>query len=126
VYVHAALLEQVLVNLLDNAGKHAPPASEIQVLVAPDSAQSVAISVVDSGPGIPEAEREKVFERFYRGGASDRDIHGSGLGLTICAGLVEAHQGHIEALPGPGGIGSRLRITLPVAPPGTRAPEHVA
>lgn len=122
IYVHGVLIETVLVNLLDNAARYSPAGAEVLVEVAPQPPDQVEIAVTDAGPGIPEKERARVFERFFRGSSSDHDRHGSGLGLTICAGLVGAHGGEIVALAGPGGRGTRMRVRLPLAPPGTLPP----
>jgi two-component system sensor histidine kinase KdpD len=83
----------------------------------------VRIEVRDRGPGIPEAERARIFDMFYsvsrnddRGG--DRGRNGTGLGLAICRGMIGAHGGEVEALPGADGRGTTLRITIPYhAPP---------
>ncbi|MGO3757964.1 MAG: sensor histidine kinase, partial [Agrococcus casei] len=71
--------------------------------------------VIDHGPGIPGPLRAKIFERFFRTDKSrDRETGGSGLGLAIVAGLVEAHNGTVDAVETPGG-GATFRITLPLA-----------
>jgi signal transduction histidine kinase len=76
----------------------------------------VAVRVTDTGPGIPEGYREKVFERFTQVPGLRGRRRGSGLGLTYCRLAVEAHGGKIWFEPGPGG-GSRFVFTLPVAEP---------
>lgn len=68
--------------------------------------------MIDLGPGIPESERQTVFDRFYTSDRSDRS--GTGLGLTICQGIVVAHKGKIVALPGENGTGTLIQITLPL------------
>jgi len=113
-YVQGVLLEQVLVNLLDNAACHSAPGETITIRAEP-STNGVEIAVLDRGPGIPEADRERVFDMFYSAHRGDRRPHGgTGLGLAICRGLVTAHGGHIEALAGPDGRGTTMRITLPI------------
>jgi two-component system sensor histidine kinase KdpD len=104
------LIEQVLINLLDNALKHAPSATPIEISAA-GGANEVSIEVADRGPGLRPGEAARVFEKFYRGspGAS----RGAGLGLAICRGIVEAHGGRIEALNRPEG-GAVFRFTLPI------------
>jgi two-component system sensor histidine kinase QseC len=89
------MLETLLQNLLDNAGKYTPAGGEIEVLVG--RVDHVArLRVADSGPGIPEAEREKVFERFYRGqDSSGEAVLGSGLGLAIVQHIVQLHGAQI-------------------------------
>ncbi len=105
------LIEQVLVNLLDNAAKYSSPDSEISVK-ASHNRKEVAISVADHGPGIPEEDRELVFDKFYRLRAS-RQIGGTGLGLTICKAIVEAHGGRIWVSGNPGG-GALVTFILPL------------
>jgi len=92
----ALLFEQVLFNLLDNAAKYAPAESRIRLGARRDG-RDVAIEIGDEGPGIPEAERERVFDKFYRVRAQDRRRAGTGLGLAICRGFVEAQGGRIDA-----------------------------
>jgi two-component system sensor histidine kinase KdpD len=113
------LIEQVLVNLLDNAAKYAGPDSEISVKTS-HSLEEVAISVADHGPGVPEEDRELVFDKFYRLRAS-RQIGGTGLGLTICKAIVEAHGGRIWVSGNPGG-GALVTFTLPLL---AAAPEKI-
>ncbi|MEV6279802.1 HAMP domain-containing sensor histidine kinase [Nocardia sp. NPDC051832] len=108
VRIHAdrARLHQVLLNLLDNAARHGPAGGEVRVHARAESG-SVVIDVVDDGPGIPSAERARVFDRFTRGGRTDGG--GTGLGLAIARWIIELHDGSI-AVADPG---SRIRITLP-------------
>jgi two-component system sensor histidine kinase KdpD len=107
------LLEQVLINLLDNAAKYSPPGSEIEVGVEPD-AQFLQVWVTDRGRGIPPADLERIFEKFYRIDRPD-GIHGTGLGLSICKGIVEAHGGRIWAENRPEG-GTRISFRLSAVP----------
>jgi two-component system sensor histidine kinase KdpD len=75
----------------------------------------VEIDVCDEGPGVPENEREMIFDMFYTGRHGDRGKRkGTGLGLTICRGMVGAHHGEVVALEGPNGRGTCMRITLPI------------
>ena len=92
-----ALLEQVLVNVLENAAKYAPAGSGV-VLSARRDGRWVAISVTDEGPGIPPADLPHVFDSFYRAHRQDRTVPGTGLGLAIARGLIEAMGGTIEAI----------------------------
>jgi two-component system OmpR family sensor kinase/two-component system sensor histidine kinase QseC len=80
-------------NLVDNALRYAPPGSRVEVHVASD-ASGATLKVDDSGPGIPEAERERVFDRFYR--RANADETGSGLGLAIVRGIAERHHARVE------------------------------
>ena len=106
-----ARLRQVLDNLLTNARTHAPARTAVHLSVAREGNQ-VAIAVADEGRGIPEAERAKVFERFWRADPA-RGRGGTGLGLAIVASLVEAHGGTV-AVDGPPGMGARFTVRLPL------------
>ncbi len=124
------LLEQALVNVLDNAGKYAPRGSEITVAAASDNAR-LRLSVSDLGSGIAPADRERVFDMFYRVDAGDRHSGGTGLGLAIARGIVTAHDGIIRALPAsPAGRGTLIEIDLPLsaaaAPPSVEHDEPMA
>ncbi|MDI9238707.1 ATP-binding protein [Lysobacter sp. LF1] len=103
-------LFQMLVNLLDNALKYAPSGSEVVLSLAagPDGA---VLCIDDAGPGIPEADRERVFDRFERM-ESHRGTAGSGLGLSLARAIVQRHGGHIALLDGAPGL--RVQVTLPV------------
>jgi two-component system sensor histidine kinase KdpD len=90
------LLEQTLFNLLDNAGKYAPPGSLITIGARRDGGNLV-ITVSDEGPGIPADALERVFDKFYRVHAQDRQRAGTGLGLPICRGFIAAQGGTIAA-----------------------------
>jgi signal transduction histidine kinase len=109
-------LQRVLRNLLDNALRHTPSGGLIRVEVEADRA-SVQVSVNDSGPGVPDHELERIFDRFYRGERSrrreDASVGGAGLGLAIARGLVQAHKGRIWAERSPLG-GMAVLIWLPV------------
>jgi two-component system sensor histidine kinase KdpD len=115
-WVHGALLEQALVNLLDNALRFSPPEGTVTI-EAKIRDQTMEIDVIDEGPGIPEGERELIFDMFYTARHGDRGRQGTGLGLTICRAMVGAHGGSVEALAGPGDRGARMRITLPMVEP---------
>jgi two-component system sensor histidine kinase KdpD len=107
-----AILERVLVNILDNACKYAPVNQPISI-TARREAHYVRIIITDRGPGIPDEERERVFDMFYRvkvGAAPS----GAGLGLAICRGFIEAHDGRIAAQTGPEGIGTQIVVRLPL------------
>jgi two-component system sensor histidine kinase KdpD len=106
------LFEQVLVNLLDNAAKYAPPGSMITVR-AKRSFGSIAIEVLDEGPGIPEDRLERVFEKFHRVKQGDRQRAGTGLGLAICRGFVDALGGKITAANRVDRSGAIFTITFP-------------
>jgi two-component system sensor histidine kinase KdpD len=103
----------VLFNLLDNAAKYAPPGSRIDIRVRHDG-ETVAVEVVDEGPGIPPADLERIFDKFYRVQAQDRRRAGTGLGLAICRGFIEAQGGHIQAGNRHDRTGAALTIHIPV------------
>ncbi len=90
------LLQMLINNLLDNALKYAPKTSEIKVSLK-QTDHTIELQVADEGPGIPDEEKKKVFEKFYRiGNESTRTAKGSGLGLFLCKRIVEDHQGQIK------------------------------
>ncbi|WP_303907110.1 DUF4118 domain-containing protein [Thiohalomonas denitrificans] len=113
-HVHGAFVEQALVNILDNAIRFSPENGPITI-AASVAGEKLHIDMFDDGPGIPEAEREMVFDMFYSVTGSDRHPRGTGLGLAICRGLIGAHGGEVEAMPGADGHGTLMRITLPLA-----------
>ena len=106
----SALIEQVLINLLENATKYTPAGSPIDVS-ARAKGDEAEIEVADRGPGVDVHDRERVFEKFYR--AREGEGGGVGLGLTICRGIVSAHGGRIWVDDRPGG-GAVFRFTLPL------------
>lgn len=103
IYVDGVQIQQVFVNLLDNAIKFSPPESPIQI-AASLAAEALEVRVSNTGDGIPSDELNRIFDRFYRvqSGRSYR-TPGAGLGLAICKGIVEAHGGHMMAQSVPGG-----------------------
>ncbi|MEO7910033.1 MAG: ATP-binding protein, partial [Roseiflexaceae bacterium] len=103
------LIEQVLINLLENALKYTPPGSPIDILGRSDD-NTLAISITDRGPGLPPGGAEQIFEKFYR---AESTQSGVGLGLTICRAIVVAHGGRIWAANRPGG-GAIFTFTLPL------------
>ena len=109
----ANAMRQVLINLLANASRFTPEDGQVEVALA-NTADSFVLEVRDHGEGIPEALREKVFERFFRADSSrNRGTGGSGLGLSICQALIENHNGTIVALETPGG-GTTMRVEIPI------------
>jgi two-component system sensor histidine kinase KdpD len=104
------LIEQVLVNLLENAIKYGDSRAPITLRAQAD-AQHVVVTVADRGPGVPEEQRERVFEKFFRSDTSGQE--GVGLGLSICRGILAIHGGSIEACERSGG-GAEFRFRLPV------------
>ena len=114
--VDSVLIGQALANVLENATKYAPAGSRIAI-EATRAGPSVRIAVVDEGPGIPVAGRERVFDLFSRLTQGDGHPAGTGLGLAIVRGLVEAHGGSVSAEAGSGGRGTAIVLTLPTAEP---------
>lgn len=102
-------LVQVIVNLLDNAFKYSPPGSTVRVSLYKETAEAILV-VVDQGIGIPEQDRSRVFDRFYRA-ENARGISGTGLGLSIVKHIVDAHSGSIKLAEGvDGGTTAILRL----------------
>ncbi len=106
------LMEQVLVNLLENAGKYAPEGSRIEVS-AQRHRYAVSIEVRDEGPGIPETDLQRIFDPFFRIRGGDRQRAGIGLGLAVCRGFVDAMGGRIRARNRREHSGSVFEIELP-------------
>ncbi|MGB4074745.1 DUF4118 domain-containing protein [Pseudomonas sp.] len=114
-YVHAALIEQALVNVLENAARFSPAQGRLRVAIDCD-AQELRFSVSDQGPGIPEHERSKIFDMFYTAARGDRGGQGTGLGLAICQGMLGAHGGRVSVGDGLDGQGASLVLHLPLHP----------
>jgi len=112
---------QILSNVLDNARRYTPRGGEITVRTAARD-RTAEVTVVDSGPGIPDADRERVFDRLVRlDDARDRGSGGAGLGLSIARGLAEAHHGTLECLARESGAAFRLSLPLTQASAGPAA-----
>jgi len=105
------LIEQVLVNLLDNALKYTPQDSPVE-LSAGVEGPWMNVKVFDRGPGLTEDDLAHVFDKFYRGQAQ-RLAGGTGLGLSVCKGILDLHEGKIEAFNRPGG-GAVFQFSLPM------------
>ena len=112
-YVHAALIEQALVNVLENAARFSPPNGRLQLRAGADDSE-LFFSVSDEGPGIPQEERAKIFDMFYTAARGDRGGQGTGLGLAICQGMVGAHGGRISVADGIEGRGTCITLHLPL------------
>lgn len=106
------LFEQVLFNLLDNAAKYAPSGSMVMVRAGEENGR-IRIDVMDGGEGLPDEDRERVFDKFYRVLASDRKRAGTGLGLSIARGFMEAMSGTISASNRGDHGGAVFTLTLP-------------
>ncbi|GAB2906923.1 DUF4118 domain-containing protein [Paralcaligenes sp. KSB-10] len=111
VHFDAMLIERVLCNLLENAGKYTPSGSRITI-AAKTASQFLEVSVYDNGPGLPPGKEEAIFEKFTRG-AQESATSGIGLGLAICRAIVAAHGGVIRAAQSPDG-GACFVFTLPL------------
>jgi signal transduction histidine kinase len=112
---------QVFSNLVENAVRHGAGTVDVEIAAAktPDGADAVLVTVADEGSGIDDKIRSRIFSRFWRGGRAA----GSGLGLYIVKGIVEAHHGAVEVDTAPGG-GARFRVLLPAgAPPYDEPPR---
>ena len=125
VYGDASLLSQLFCNLLSNAVKYSPEGARIDTAATQEDAQ-VVVSIKDHGIGIPEGERGRVFERYFRG-SNTSGIGGSGVGLSLVRSIVDLHKGTIS-LESTEGKGSRFTLRLPAAslePRGTRTSAAV-
>ncbi|MDR3516103.1 MAG: sensor histidine kinase KdpD [Azospirillaceae bacterium] len=116
------LIEQILVNLLDNAGKYAPAGTTIRVEAVANNG-SVSIAVADEGPGIPAEATDLIFNKFYRVTARDRQVAGTGLGLAVCRGFAEAMGGTVIAANRHDRLGALLTLTLPASTAATLTDE---
>jgi len=117
--IDPVLVEQLFLNLLENAAKYTPAGSEIEIRASREGG-TIVVEVSDRGPGLKPGDEERVFERFYRG--SHATVRGVGLGLPIARAIAQAHGGRLTAANRPGG-GTVFRLTLPVsadAPAGGR------
>ncbi len=118
---------EVVYTLVDNAAKYSPRGTNIFVEAKSTDGQTVELSVEDEGPGIPAELRERVFDKFFRamrdGDSSTHQPSGSGMGLAIAKGIVEAHGGSIWIEEPPANHGSRVRVTLPIGGEGEGALE---
>ena len=112
IHVDGVLLEQVLVNLLENAARYTPPGTTVSISAAAD-AKSLSVRVADDGPGIAAGSEERIFDKFFRAAPMPDAGRGSGLGLAICRAIAQAHGGRIAASNRAGG-GAQFVLTLPL------------
>lgn len=118
--VDGVLLEQVFINLLENAIKYTPPGTPISIRAREEN-RGVTIEFADSGPGFQPGEEERIWQKFYRGNSGA--AAGAGLGLAICQAIVKAHGGTIQAKNNPEG-GALLQLWLPLTGPPPKAPPE--
>jgi two-component system, OmpR family, sensor histidine kinase KdpD len=112
-WIDFVLIEHVLVNLLENAAKYSAAQTTIHV-TARRQGHVIIVQVADQGIGVPAADLERIFDKFYRVQRGDRHGAGTGLGLSICRGIIEAHGGYIAARSPANGQGTAFTVTLPV------------
>ena len=113
VWVDGLLIEQVLINLLENAAKYTPPRSTLRITAKAINPQWLEIAVEDNGPGIPHDQEQHIFDKFTSF-AAQQNTYGAGLGLTICRAIIDVHGGTIAARNREVG-GARFSFTLPIA-----------
>ena len=104
-------MEQVLINVLENANRYSPPDQPIEVK-AWATVRTLTISISDHGPGLAEGQEERIFEKLVRFQVGDSRL-GAGLGLAVCKGVMDAHGGKIQASNRPQG-GATFRLSLPL------------
>ncbi|MBO0855727.1 MAG: HAMP domain-containing histidine kinase [Nocardia sp.] len=114
--IDADRVGQILVNLLGNAAQAMPGGGEVRIAVEPAAAQTARVRITDTGPGIPDAERERIFDRLVRlDQGRDRRRQGAGMGLSIARGIARAHGGDLICQPPPPGTsGAVFVLTLPL------------
>jgi two-component system sensor histidine kinase KdpD len=116
--VDARAVAEVVYTLIDNAAKYSPAGTQIKVAASCTGDRTIQLSVEDRGPGIPFELRERVFDKFFRamrdGDSGTQQPSGTGMGLAIAKGIVEAHGGSIRIEDGAGHSGSRVLVTLPI------------
>lgn len=109
-------IAEVVYTLVDNAAKYSPPGTTIRVTAGPKDDHTIVMSVEDYGPGIPEEMRERVFDKFFRamrdGDLSSRKAPGTGMGLAIARGIVQAHGGRVWIEDAPGHKGAKFFVSL--------------
>jgi len=119
-YTDEVMVEQILINLVENADKFSPAGASIDLVVEVKNNQ-VRLDVSDRGLGVPPADRERIFEKFYRVAGPGHPTPGRGVGLAIARGFAQALQGSLEYVSRPGG-GSIFVLTLPLTLPQAGSP----
>ncbi|AWL28854.1 sensor histidine kinase KdpD [Acinetobacter defluvii] len=113
-FVHAALIEQAIFNVLENAAKFSPEHQAVIIDIVQMNDNEIEIAITDQGQGIPEDERDRIFDMFYTMQRGDRGQYGTGLGLTIVKAIIGAHMGKIMASSGKNHQGTCIRMQLPI------------
>ncbi|HEY7772524.1 MAG TPA: sensor histidine kinase KdpD [Marinagarivorans sp.] len=116
IYVHAALIEQALFNILENAARFTPAGEVIRVTTTAQNG-ICTIEIEDKGPGIPENVREEIFDMFFVVSDGDKKKQNTGMGLAICRGMIGAHGGSVHAMEGAGQKGTKFVVELPYEEP---------
>ncbi|MCA6064206.1 DUF4118 domain-containing protein [Thalassolituus marinus] len=116
-FVHAALLEQALFNVLENAVRYTPAGKVIRIHATLQE-QYLLLDISDSGPGIPEAQWPAIFDMFFTLARGDQKTGGTGLGLTICQGILAAHGGSASVVSSSAEQGTCIRLKIPANAPG--------
>lgn len=112
-FLDGLLMEQLFVNLFENAARYTPPGTQVTIRAALDG-KTLRIAVSDDGPGLPAGSEERIFDKFFRASPTADGGRGSGLGLAICRAIANAHGGHITAANrSDGGAEFVLRLPLP-------------
>ena len=128
VRVDERAVSEVVYTLIDNAAKYSPKGSTIRLSARRAGDELIEMAVEDDGAGIPNDLRERVFDKFFRatrdGDVTTRQPSGTGMGLAIAKGIVEAHEGRIWIESGEGGRGTRVVFTLPTGDEDFEAPVH--
>ena len=128
VRVDERAVSEVVYTLIDNAAKYSPKGSTIRLSARRAGEELIQMAVEDEGPGIANDLRERVFDKFFRatrdGDVTTRQPSGTGMGLAIAKGIVEAHEGRIWIESGEGGRGTRVVFTLPTGDEDVEAPVH--
>jgi len=128
-YGDDARLRQVIGNLMTNALVHTPPEAKVTLRLFAEEGNRAIIEISDTGPGLSEAQKARVFERFYRADEArtrrtDRAASGTGLGLAIVAAIVRSHHGSVEVI-SERGVGATFRVTLPTLNPDKSFTENI-
>jgi len=128
-YGDDARLRQVIGNLMTNALVHTPPEAKVTLRLFAEEGNRAIIEISDTGPGLSEAQKARVFERFYRADEArtrrtDRAATGTGLGLAIVAAIVRSHHGSVEVI-SERGVGATFRVTLPTLNPDKSFTENI-